>query len=515
MLRLKLNPSVRVGFSRVATAPNLPILRITVAQVTAVVSLLLGFGVWQIHKPGIANHDGVWMYSQGIGITPFSDLQPVYISVVVSWLVAIGLKFWHLTLIQSMLVSLGVQRVATGAVKTAAGLPDRSAHAIGLMTLTLLLTPFTPLAWYLVYFGSDGWLQTAFLWYAALWLGSFRRFPEAGRAERIARAAGLTALGGASILIRPNAVVLIPLFGVMLAVLHGRDRWRTALVWCFVLLAVRPVAGFLIYNCYTIEKSPPGDPVMAHDLVGIAIIRPEALAEMPFTAAHLDGDQYRTGAWWVSNPIYPWGETGTPRDSNPRYIFGVVDTLFPWGHKPIVKPGYVIGAHDQLAAEYWKTVRKYPGTLAVVKARAFMSHILNADHYWHNIEVDPNAAGLAHKPNHRPLLRGLHLAVDHQLWADPVLRWVSGRHLLWFVLTVVMVAGLGYALAYRPSRPTAALFLLMLMPLGYYLSYTLAMNGAPFRFMYPATLLVEAVLVGLGVNLVRRWFADAADRMAA
>ena len=482
--------------------PALP--RPTMSRIAAAASLLLGLAVWAVHRPGIANHDGLEIYAQAVGFIPYSDFQPIYLSLLVSGLLSLGATFAALTLAQSLLVCLGVQRLAAGAARTA-GASDRAAHAAGLATLLLLLLPVTPLAWYLVYFGSDGFLLVAFVWLAAVWLDSHRRFPHAGPAERAARAAALTALAGAALLIRPNTLALLPVFAAMLFALHGRGRWRAALACCLVLLAVRPAAGALAYRCFAIERSPPIDPVMAHDLVGIAIMRPEALAEMPFTSASLVGDRYRTGAFWGDDPLYPWTPSRPATDPNARFVFGVVDPFFDWWGEPIVKPGFARGGHERLAQEYWRTVRRYPGTLALVKLRGFIGHFLDPFPYWHNIAIDkdPNAVGLAHEPN-RPLLRSLLLAIDKPIAADPLLRMVSGRHVVWFAATVLAVLGLGYGLARRPGRPAAALFLVLLVPLGYYFSFLPATGSTHFRYMYPATLLTQAVLTALGVNLARR-----------
>jgi hypothetical protein len=512
MLGYRVTPLLRLTARPGAAAVRL---RLSVGGVTAAMSLALGLAVWLVHRPGIANHDGLWLYDQGVRGTTFEDIQPVYIAVAVSLLAPLGVTFGFLTLAQAMLLGLGIQRAAAGAVRTAARVSERTAHLTGLATLALLLLPVTPLAWYLVYFGSDGWLQTAFVWFAVAWLGSYPRFPAAGPGERLARAGGLTALAGAIVLIRPNAMALLPVFAGLIVALHGRRRWRAAAAWCLILVAVRPVAGGLVYSCYRVDRSPPGDPVMAHDLVGIAVIRPEALADLPITAESLDGDRYRTGRYWGDHdPLFPWGEPRSGDGPNPRYTFGNVDPLYPWGFVPVVKPGYAMGAHDRLAAEYRRAVVRYPGTLAVVKVRAFLGYLLDPEQYWHNTDLDPNELGLAHRPN-RPVLRALHLAIDRQVQADPGLRWVSRRHIVWFLATVVAVAGLGTGLVRRPNRAAAGLFLLLLVPLGYYLTFLVAINGIHFRFMYPATLLAQTVLVGVLLNTAREKFAGAVERMAA
>jgi hypothetical protein len=470
--------TARRGLAAVATARAL----------CTAVPILLGWLIWFVYQPGIVNVDGIWIYAQAVRRT-FEDWQPVYIAIVLSWLVPLGLKLWHVTLTVALASALGVQRLSYHTVRTLAGVTERTAHVVGLVTLLVLLTPLTPLAYYLVYFGSDGLLIPVMLWFAVLWLSSYERFPASGRAERTARAGTLTLLAAAAVLIRPNAVVLLPVFAGLLVAMHGRGGRRSATAWCLLLLAVRPAASAAAYSCYRIDKTHPEDQVMALDLVGITILRPEALADLPFTTASLDGDRYTR-----------------------EYAWGVVDPLYPWGHAPIVKPGFARDGHDRLTAEYREAAIKYPGTLALVKLRAFAAYLLEPAPFWHNTDVDPNDIGLFFNPKRRPT-REVHFAVDRMVYANPVLQWVSVRHVLWLGVTGGLVGWLGYAAWRRPGRRAAGVLLMLLVPLGYYLSFALAVTTNHFRFMYPSTLVAQAVAVGLLVNGTRRRLAEAAERV--
>jgi hypothetical protein len=478
-------PVPRVSFTTVRQA----IAALTSARVVCtVVPLLLGWLVWSVYRPGIMNVDGIWIYAQALRHT-FEDWQPVYIAIGLSWLVPLGVKLAHITLAESLLTCLGIQRLAAHTVRRLAAVSDRTAHRIGLVTLLLLLLPVTPLAYYLTYFGSDGLLAVVLLWYAVFWLVSHERFPSAGPRERVLRAGGLTALAGLAILMRPNAVVLLPIFAGLLFALYGRTRWQAALIWCVLLVAIRPTASAVVYSCYDIDRVHPEDQVMALDLIGLAIMRPDALAHLPLTSASLDGDRYKR-----------------------EYVWGVVDPLYPWGHEPIVKPGFARDGHEAITAEYRQAWRKFPGTLALVKLRAFLAYLLEPQPYWHNVGIDPNDLGLFHTPKRQPV-RDLHAAADHLVYVNPVLQWISARHVLWLGLNVAAVAALAYMLRRRASRAATGVLLMLLVPLGYYLSFALAITTNSYRFMYPSTLIVQAVLVALAVNALRCWLARAAERL--
>jgi hypothetical protein len=461
---------------------------LTARGVCTSVPLLLGWLVWFVYQPGIVNVDGIWIYAQSVRRT-FEDWQPVYIAITLSWLIPLGLKVWHVTYFLALSNCLGIQRLAYHSVRLLTGSSDRRAHFVGLATLLMLLTPVSPLAFYLVYFGSDGFLIPVFLWFAVLWLSTFERFQGAGRGERTVRVACLWGLAAATILIRPNAVVLLPIFVGLFAALHGRRHWRAALVWCVLLVVVRPTASAAAYSRYHIDKTHPEDQVMALDLVGLVILRPDALQDLPLTAKSLDGDRYTR-----------------------EYAWGVVDVLYPWGRTPIVKPGFARDGHDALIAEYRAAAGKFPGTLAMVKLRAFAAYLLEPNPYWHNWEVDGNDIGLFFNPKRKPV-RDLHFAVDRLVYANSVLQWVSARHVLWLGVTLGFVAWLGYASWRRRSRCAAAVLLMLLVPLGYYLSFALAVTTNHFRFMYPSTLVVQAVVVGLATNHFCRKLARAADRL--
>lgn len=447
-----------------------------------------GWFVWHVYRPGVMNHDGLWIYAQAVRGT-FEDWQPVAVSAAIGFLVKLGLEMHHLTLALAVSVALGVQRLGFRTVRTLYGplASDRAAHLAGLVSLALLLTPLSPLAYYLTYFGTDGLLLPLFLWFAVGWLAARERFPFAGRREKALRTAGLTALAAAAILARPNAALLVPVFVGLFAALHGRRGWKAAVLAAAVLCAARPAVGGLIAATYSIERTHPEDQVMALDLVGMTILRPEAAADLPFTAAHLDGQRTVDG-----------------------YAWGVVDPLYPWGHEPIVKPGFARGGHDALAAEYRTAALKYPATLGLVKLRAYAAYLLEPNPYWHNSGIDANDMGLAHGEK-RHAVREVHAAADRLVYANPVLQWAGARHAAWLVACAA-ACGVLLRAGYVAGRPrAAAVGLMLLVPLAYYAAFAAAVTTNHFRFMYPSTLAVQAALVPVGLLAAAR-AADAAAR---
>ncbi len=74
-----------------------------------------------------------------------------------------------------------------------------------------------------------------------------------------------------------------------------------------------------------------------------------------------------------------------------------------------------------------------------------------------------------------------------------MLRWISGVHLVWLaVCGVEVIALLGLWAVSRQERYRRLAWVL-LIPLGYYLSYLFAAPVHDFRFMVPSTVMVQCV----------------------
>lgn len=456
--------AVRVPAARLTgVAVRIEVRRPAAATVATALALLPGWAVWQVYKPCIANYDGLWIYAQAnTGVC--DDWQPVALPFLLSIVLKIGVGMTQLTLVQSLLVCLGVQRLAA-AVAGRTGLSNRAAHAAGLGTLLLLLTPLTPLAYYLCYFGSDGFLPAPFLWFATLFLKAWD--------SRISNAVALTLLAAGITLGRPNAAVLAPVFAALLFALLGRKRWRTAALCALAVFAARPAVYAVVDAAVDVKRTHPEDQVMALDLVGLALMKPDALADLPLTAASLDGDRHTR-----------------------EYAWGAVEPLYPWIHAPIVKPGFARDNHAALLAEYKSAAAQYPFTLVLVKLRAFAAHLLEPNPYWHNSRIDPNDFGFQPHYARKPV-RDFHDHLDKLVVTSPVLSWVSARHVLWLGLNAAAVLALAYRAWKFRDRRSAGLCLVLLLPLAYSLSFALAVTTNHFRFLYPSTLVVQAAAGGL------------------
>jgi len=448
---------------------------------------LLGWGVSQVFRPGLIGSDGMWQVHQAWAGT-FNDWSPPAMSVALRWVLLTTGSLGTATLVQAVLGCAGLAQAARAGLRFAfpAALSARAEAAAAVGVVVVLLVPPSPLAYFLVYVQTDGWLLVALPWAVAGWLNLL----AGGRAAWWAAAV----LGStAAVLVRHNAVVLVPLIAVLAwLAAAGRARLPAA-----VAVAVLPlVAGPLLTWPYPVERLHPVDQVLAVELVGVCVAREDLRAELPYTNAHLIEDRFRVKhVPGFVNTMYQYSPA-EHRPTDVNFVGEVVDGTQRLGSR-----------HAELVEDYRRALRVAPGTVAGVKWQAFWGH-LTMDHpgeHWHPTGIVSNTLGLA--PNRgfagfRERLADVDRAAD----ASPTGRRVVMNHLPWVIVNLVVVVVAGAA-AWRGSRRAQAGLLVALLPLGYVASYALATAGPQYRYMYPSTLLVQAgalVAVVGGVSCLLR-----------
>jgi hypothetical protein len=403
------------------------------------------------------------------------------------------------TLAQAVLGCLGVYHVARAGLRLAfPGLlsPGReAAAAVGV--LAVLLFPLSPLAYYLVYVQNDGWLLVALLWAVAGWanlgLGRPSGLEDSTRPTRPLRCFWWLAavLGSAAVvLVRHNAVVLVPVFAA-LAVVSAAHRGKLAALAAAALVAGLPFAAEkCLAHRYPVARLHPEDQILALDLVGVCVEREELRPHLPYTSAHLiDGkfrERYIPG---FVNLMYLYSPAGA-RPTDVNYVGEVRDGVQAYGSR-----------HAELAADYRRALRHAPGTLAAVKAKAFLGYLLN-DHpgeHWHPDGIVGNALGLRPSPRFAPVRSALR-AADGAVNGSPGLRFLCTNHLPWFVANLLGVGVAGYLVRHGAGRRWRVGLLLLVVPTAYFASYLPAVAAPYYRYMYPATLLVQVGVLTLGAG---------------
>jgi hypothetical protein len=428
---------------------------------TVAVALL----VWRLFFPGLMSQDSISQYGQAVtGL--YNDWHPPLMAVVLRTVLGLGGALGLLMLGQCLAGVFGLRALAREQMELLYGdrLPPRRAAWLSLLVPLLLLAPLSPLAFYLMIFWKDAWAAVFLLWIGALAISLFRRGMER---RRVALLLLLSVLLG---LVRHNAVVILPVLGLVLWLgLRRAGAGRPAAL----AVAAAPLALWLVANpvidaLFQVRKMHPDSQIMVLDLVGLCAADGAACAELPWTRSHIRDEaglaRYRPGDigfifWDVPSPVDPAMRLDYPR----------------------------------LRAEYLHAARRFPGELARVKLAAFKT-LLGIDktsYFFHDTIVE-NPYGLRLNDRFARARQSLAWRVA-KVGEAPVLRWICGVHLVWIGVNVLWVIGL-LALSFRPGGERYRfLACLLLVPLGYYLSYLAATPTHDFRFMYPSTLMLQCV----------------------
>jgi hypothetical protein len=421
----------------------------------------VAFVLWRVFFPGLMSQDSIIQYGQAL-TGHYNDWQPPLMAIAIRGVLGLGGALGLLMLGQCLAGVFGVRALARACLELFHGerIPAGRIAWLSLLVLLVLLLPLSPLAFYLMTLWKDAWAAILMLWIGAISLNLFHR----GASRR--RIALLVACGTLLGLVRHNAIVVLPFVGLALWIgLRRSGAGRPAAL----ALAAAPLALCLTVNplidaVFQVAKLHPDSQIMAIDLVGLCAADRALCARLPWTRAHIRD------------------ESGLA-----RYRPGDIGFIF-WDDPSPVDRSIRLD-YPRLRAEYLRAVRELPGPLAKVKLRAFET-LLGLDrtfYFFHGTIVD-NPYGLTLNVRFAPLRQRL-IGVAEGVAEHPVLRWLSGVHLVWIVVNLLWVIGL------LPFPRYRFLACVLLIPLGYFLSYLFATPMHDFRFMYPSTLMVQCVTV--------------------
>ncbi len=427
-------------------------------------AVAVALALWRLFFPGLMSQDSIIQYGQAV-TGQYNDWQPPLMAIVLRAVLGLGGALGLLMLAQCLAGVFGVRALARESLELLWGdrVPPGRAAWLALLVLLVLLLPWSPLAFYLMTFWKDAWAAVLLLWIGALAIALFRRGMER---RRVALLVLLSALLG---LVRHNAVVVLPVLGLVLWLglrRAGMGR-RAALATAAAPLALWLVANPLTDAFFRVTKLHPDSQVMVLDLVGICAAGRDLCAELPWTRSHIRD------------------EAGLA-----RYRPGDIGFIFWDDPSPVDKTMRL--DYPRLRAEYLYALRRFPGDLARVKLTAFKT-LLGVDQtsYFFHGSIVQNPYGLRLNDRFAPA-RGWLSEVETNV-SESGWRWLGGVHLVWIAVSVLWVAVL-LALSFRQGGERYRfLACLLLVPLGYYLSYLAATPTHDFRFMYPSTLMAQCV----------------------
>jgi hypothetical protein len=426
--------------------------------------------------------DGLHTYQWAVW-NCYTDWLPAIMSIILRGLLYCGGTHTTLTLVQCVAGCLGVYHLALAAIMFCHGerVADGPARLGAFVVLLVLLLPLSPLMYYLAHFGKDTWAAICVVGVGAFALRLRLHASERGLLRAFCHGFGLVFCITLFLMVRHNAIVVMPAFALLGAAVARPWGKARALMFAAVVVGTYPLANMAMTRVFSIKATHPEDQVMANELVGLCILDERLINDLPLTRSHLIAANYRRNYQW-----------------------GYVDPMFEtWPLGPLVTPGFTHGNHDELAREYWRAARRHPLQLADVKLRGFLAVLGESKPFWHHMIIDPNPWGL--RFNHTfEGVRTCLLAVDSWIYQTRYLRWVCVRHTGWLLLTMAATCWLGWRGIVRGDGRAYVAFVLLLVPLGYYASYVLASASRHYRYMYPSTLLVQVLLLSLTAGWAAR-----------
>jgi hypothetical protein len=430
--------------------------------------LALALPIWVINYPGLMSADSIAQYRQAL-TGEYTDWHPPLHAFLLSLFLRSGLGLAGFTLVQCVAGLLGVRSLLQALLEAMSGGPVMRRGAWGIaVVIGLLLSPLSPLPFYLVTFWKDTLLAVVMLWLAVLLVRLLTRKDSGQPYSRAAAVATVVVLAGALSLIRDNAAVMLPACGWALWRVMRGERWPSRLAVATAPLLVAVVAFVAIDRGLQVAHQHQGNSVMARDLVGMLVVDEGAAADLKYTTANLEPD-YRE-----------------------RFVFGGL--IFVTG-RSVVKKDFVKTEYDpRMVEEYWRAIRRHPLVLAEVKTRAFLPLLqLTRTPYWFDDAIERNPFGL--KLNSR-LRRVRDVWTSFSLWlVSTPLRWIGGVHAVWIAVMLVMLW------TTRRTPHGAVLASLGAIALSYDAGYWLAATVDDFRMMYPATLLTQVIA---GASVIAR-----------
>jgi hypothetical protein len=422
--------------------------------VSAILTAAAGVAIWATFRPGLMSYDSIDQYSQAM-IGSYTDWHPPVVSIVLHAVLAAGRGIGALMFVQCLAGVFGVRSFAAAVLRQLYG--DRISPArvtwLSLLVLLVLLLPGSPLVFYLMTFWKDSWAMVLLLWIGAL---ALRPLDRAGVVLLIV----LAAVYGQ---IRHNAVATLPFLGIFLWMEARRRGFRTAPLLALAPLAASLALGAFLNVAFHVKEIHPEGQVMAFDLVGLCAEEEKVCGELSLVQRHLRSRDYRT-----------------------RYRPGDLGSIF-W-EEPVILDLRILRRplREELAEEHRKAALDHPLLMAEVKAKAFLG-VLDTErtYYFIHTGLQKNPYGLKLNQRFQGVRDRLAAAAKRAVEPGNPLRWIVGVHLVWLAANGLWIAGL-----FR-SRRSLSLFLFV--PLAYYLSYLLAATVPDFRFMLPATLLIQCL----------------------
>ncbi|HRG37053.1 MAG TPA: hypothetical protein PK289_00840 [Bacteroidia bacterium] len=415
--------------------------------------------------------DALVQYGQAL-YQNYEDWHPPIMAILLHYTLALGGGVQTFTLIQTLAGSFGVYLLAQE-ILLQKNVSDKKVIWYPFYIFLILILPVSPLPFYLMNFLKDTWIVIGMIWIAYLGLKTTRISTQKNKRYYFNYTV-LVVLMALLFLTRYNAIVLLPVFFILLMYNSKRLAPPKQSIIPFIISGLLP---FFIYFClqkqffaaFSVKKLYPENQVMATESVGALVL-------------NIDNGQY-----------VPYVKSNLTPNYKKIYYPGQVASVMNWAgsDKTLNQQTFNI-ADPRIKTEYFSLALHSPFTLAKVKLDGFYNMLKpSTKKYWYHTQLDDNAFGLRQNKLFAPVRLGWQRLANN-IRNIMVTSLIGAEHLVWLIVNFILVA-----LFIKRKELRSMLFIVLLMPLAYYFSYLLAITGDDFRFMYPATLLVQVITLSL------------------
>jgi len=458
---------------------------------------------WTVFAPGVLSVDSFYFLTQAT-YAVYSDMHGLLLPALLGGLFKIGGNLRLLMLVQCIAGFFGVRALSL-AVPQILQAPSWARDAAASFLVILLASPLTPFAIYAMTIWTDTWLSILLTWMLALIVRLRLWVPPGGHDfSRALVICGIALLFVAALLVRPNTFLLFPAFVALVVAAMPRVASPRAAMLALVLAvpAAYLAATQVLYRVLDAERMHPERAVFAMDLASMCLLRPVLCqANTPELTS-------------TCQTVY--------QDFRPGFIpgNGAIDFTYNQGEW-VVYIGFLRLVEDpNLGAALRAAVRRSPATLLRAKVLNYLDYLRpDPERYFFAHKIPRNQLGVMYDARFTRAREG-YFAAAEQTAKHPVRRWFSFVHNVWLIADLALVAGFALLAVRWSSRRAAFLAWMSVLPLAYYGSYLVALTASDFRFMYPATLITQVMLITVLIQSALRFgqrevIRVATDRCAA
>lgn len=426
----------------------------------AILLIVIAVFVWQIYYPAIMSPDSIDQYGQALEGN-FVDWHPPLMSLVLAFIFKVGGGIGTLVFIQCLAALFGLRSAFSFSLRffSNRNISKPSSQLIATICVIIFLIPFlTPFMFISATFWKDAWLAIMLLWIISYLFWLFLNLESFTNRKFIIHILLLSLISAMMILVRHNALVILPVIGLIIAAFCRIKFGNIGLIFGILPLLLGFVLNPIVDGVFNVQHVRAGNLVVASDLTTMLLLYPELRAEYPATIRHQN----------------------TPRKT-PK------DLIIELGND-----------NTELQNEYARTFSNYPSQFLFAKLYRF-GQMLSVQNAWKQklaYDIISNQYGLKINENHREIRYKLN-SLSAETGNKWYFIWFSGLHVVWLILNILAATYFLTRVFVKRNLESVFTFLLFLVPLSYYFSYLLAATTPDYRFMYPATLLMQVSIISL------------------